>query len=180
MRRRRAPSSPPTATDNDISVAQQVSLEQKGNDSLHDSTPSENLHDNGRLGCASKRQQTTSYLDGGSECCDIVSRSVTLESDKMAEKKSDMRMTSGKCPSTIKEKTSIEKLTFTTTTTAAPATRILNLGPWICDACTYNNGTNITQNARCEMCNTVRPKVFYSDRCSSATTNDVEIVNIDC
>ena len=177
-----------TVVEHDISLAQNVSVEQKGNyKCLHD-TPSLENHlddDDVRLACASKCLP----LDKGSQCNDIVSPSVTLTYDKMrmAEKKSDLTTNSTeKCASSNKAANKLKSnpTTTATTTTIAPGTRIQNLGPWICDACTYNNARNITRNSRCEMCNTVRPRELDSDqRCSSSaatTMNDVEIVNIDC
>ena len=177
-----------TVIEHDISVAQNDNVEQKGNGSLHDSTLLENHHDDNELDCASKCQPLD--VDGGSQCNGNISQSVTLTSDKMkmAEKKSDLVATNSteKCASSNKatNKLTFNTTTAATTTTIAPGTRIQNLGPWICDACTYNNVRNITRKSRCEMCNTVRPRELDSDqRCSSSadtTMNDVEIVNIDC
>ena len=168
-----------TVVEHDISLAQNVSVEQKGNyKCLHDTPSLENHHDDNELDCASKCLP----LDKGSQCNDIVSPSVTLTYDKMkmAEKKSDLATSSNKATNKLKS----NPTTTATTTTIAPGTRIQNLGPWICDACTYNNVRNITRNSRCEMCNTVRSRLLDSDqRCSSSadtTMNDVEIVNIDC
>lgn len=169
-----------TIVEHNISMTQNVSVEQKGNSMcLHDSTSLENYHDDDdvRLACSLKGQPTTN---------DIVLPLVTVESsDKMAENKSDVWATSssGKCASSNKATKKLTLTTTTTTTTIAPATRIQNLGPWICDACTYNNVRNIARNSRCEMCNTVRSRVVDSEQqCSSTatSTNDAEIVNIDC
>jgi hypothetical protein len=171
-----------TVVEHNISLAQNVSMEQqqqqKGNNKSL-----ENLHeDDEKLACASTR-------DGVSQCNGNVSPSVTLTSDKMkmADEKSDLLATASPIEKYASSNKATKKLTFTTstatTTIAAPATRIQNLGPWICDACTYNNVRNITRNSRCEMCNTVRPRVVDSEqRCSSSatTTDDAEIVNIDC
>lgn len=179
-----------TVIEHDISLAQNVSVEQKGNyKCLHDTPSLENhLDDDVRLACASKCQPLD--VDGGSQCNGKISPSVTLTYDKMkmAEKKSDLATTNSteKCASSNKATNKLKSnpTTTATTTTIAPGTRIQNLGPWICDACTYNNVRNITRNSRCEMCNTVRSRVLDSDqRCSSSaatTMNDVEIVNIDC
>jgi len=59
------------------------------------------------------------------------------------------------------------------TTSTAPS-RVSSLGPWVCDTCTFQNERNTTRTARCEMCGTVRSKERVP------TTNEVEVVNIDC
>jgi hypothetical protein len=60
---------------------------------------------------------------------------------------------------------------------ATSSARISSLGPWVCDACTFDNLRNISRNSRCEMCDSVRPKESASDY---RKFKDVEVVNIDC
>jgi len=84
-----------------------------------------------------------------------------------------------------KQKSSPPSLSKATAKRASPqkfsrsnsrSSKVSNLGPWSCQACTFENMRNTTRTARCQMCDAVRPKELDLGK----RANEREVVNIDC
>ncbi|KAL3798235.1 hypothetical protein ACHAW5_008316 [Stephanodiscus triporus] len=178
-----------------VPAVQNDSLERKSS-SVDDEKSAIREGGEGQTAVTSSRQQTSGVSDLGGMDNEAVSPSISTDSDKTVEAPRKIREanheetyspsasiynTTGKRASSRKSTSSKKSdshsavaMTFATTSSA----RISSLGPWICNACTFENLRNITRNSRCEMCDTVRPKESEPDHHRKA--RDVEIVNIDC
>mmetsp|Transcript_24518 Transcript_24518/g.52819 ORF Transcript_24518/g.52819 Transcript_24518/m.52819 type:complete len:491 (+) Transcript_24518:24-1496(+) len=63
---------------------------------------------------------------------------------------------------------------------SSSCSRVSNLGPWVCNTCTFENLRNVARRARCQMCDAVRPVETGPDDHHQQVAKEVEIVNIDC
>lgn len=175
---------------------QNDSLERKSSRSVDDEKPAIREDGDGQTAFTSSRQQTSGVSDLGDMDNEAVSPSVSTDSDKTVETPRKIREVSHEetsSPSASKYKTTGKRASARKSTSSkksdshsavamafatTSSSRISSLGPWICNACTFENLRNITRNSRCEMCDTVRPKESEPDHHRKA--RDVEIVNIDC
>ncbi|KAL9189539.1 hypothetical protein ACHAXT_009214 [Thalassiosira profunda] len=79
----------------------------------------------------------------------------------------------------VKRQASAKKAKPSSKANTPRVTRVKALGPWQCKACTFVNKRNVTKNARCEMCNNVRPEPSASDQ-AKKQADDEDVIEIDC
>ena len=165
----------PTGGGNGMAVKSNGEAQESGIDVHRVASLNSNEINESHTAIASSQQQPTCNTEP--ECInnDAVSPSASIDSDKTVE--TPQKSSAAKPKAVVTKRSSSKKSKPSRSNSnniTSCVTRVNSVGPWICNSCTYENQRNVTKKARCEMCNTARPKP------KDSAARDIEVVNIDC